>query len=90
MVNQTQPTKLHQPIDWLGIYPNLTLPNPGCGLSTTNNRTPPTHGLVGHLLQPNLTQYMVSQTQFKFCHPWICGMFVPQPTLIQDMVSQSE
>jgi hypothetical protein len=57
---QSQPTGLHQPMDWLGIKPNLTQPWIG---SVTINRMPPTHGLVGRWAYPNLTLDMVSHNQ---------------------------
>ncbi len=41
------------------------------GQSNTVKKTPPTHGLVGHLAEPNLTLEMVSQTEQKSTKPWI-------------------
>ncbi len=41
---QSQSTGLHQPMDWLGVKPNLTSP---WIWSDTINRAPPTHRLVG-------------------------------------------
>jgi hypothetical protein len=48
--------------------------------SYSDSRTPPTHGLVGRLAQPNLTLDVVSRTQQNFTDPWIGWAFVlPNP-----------
>ncbi len=41
---QSQSTGLYQPVDWLGVKPNLTQP---WIWSVTINRSPPTNRLVG-------------------------------------------